>query len=130
LYEGFFREDMFDEGQKLPSSYHQTKFDSEKVVRTETTVPWRVYRPSVVIGHSETGVADKIDGPYYFFKGIQKVRGWIPAWVPLVGPEFGHTNIVPVDYVARAIDHIAHQPGLDGRAFHLTSPKSQRSGEV
>jgi len=129
-YKGFFREDMFDEGQYLPSSYHQTKFDSEKIVRTETTGPWRVYRPSVVIGHSQTGVADKIDGPYYFFKGIQKVRGWMPQWVPLVGPEIGHTNIVPVDYVARAIDHIAHQPGLDGRAFHLISPKSQRSGEV
>ncbi|HEY5197335.1 MAG TPA: SDR family oxidoreductase [Solirubrobacteraceae bacterium] len=129
-YEGFFREDMFDEGQYLPSSYHQTKFDSERVVRTEATVPWRVYRPSVVIGHSQTGEADKIDGPYYFFKGIQKVRHYIPEWVPLVGPEFGHTNIVPVDYVVRAIDHIGHQPGLDGRAFHLTSPKSQRSGEV
>ncbi|HEX3874217.1 MAG TPA: SDR family oxidoreductase [Solirubrobacteraceae bacterium] len=129
-YEGFFREDMFDEGQYLPSSYHQTKFDSEQVVRTESAIPWRVYRPSVVIGHSETGVADKIDGPYYFFKGIQKIRRWIPEWVPLVGPEFGHTNIVPVDYVVRAIDHIGHQPGLDGRAFHLTSPKSQRSGEV
>jgi NAD(P)-dependent dehydrogenase (short-subunit alcohol dehydrogenase family)/thioester reductase-like protein len=129
-YEGFFREDMFDEGQYLPSSYHQTKFDSERVVRTQATVPWRVYRPSVVIGHSQTGVADKIDGPYYFFKGIQKVRHYIPEWVPLVGPEFGHTNIVPVDFVVRAIDHIGHQPGLDGRAFHLTSPKSQRSGEV
>jgi len=121
-YKGFFREDMFDEGQYLPSSYHQTKFDSEQIVRTETTVPW--------IGHSQTGVADKIDGPYYFFKGIQKVRRWLPQWVPLAGPEIGHTNIVPVDYVAGAIDHIGHQPGLDGRAFHLTSPKSQRSGEV
>jgi NAD(P)-dependent dehydrogenase (short-subunit alcohol dehydrogenase family) len=28
------------------------------------------------------------------------------------------------------MDHIAHQPGLDGQAFHLTNPKSQRSGEV
>jgi NAD(P)-dependent dehydrogenase (short-subunit alcohol dehydrogenase family) len=130
LYEGFFREDMFDEGQKLPSSYHQTKFDSEQIVRTETRIPWRVYRPSVVIGHSQTGVADKIDGPYYFFKGIQKVRRWIPEWMPLVGPEFGHTNIVPVDFVVAAIDHIGHEPGLDGRAFHLTCPKSQRSGEV
>jgi NAD(P)-dependent dehydrogenase (short-subunit alcohol dehydrogenase family) len=129
-YKGFFREDMFDEGQYLPSSYHQTKFDSEMIVRTEAGVPWRVYRPSVVIGHSQTGVADKIDGPYYFFKGIQKVRRWLPEWVPLIGPEIGHTNIVPVDYVARAIDHIGHQPGLDGRAFHLTSAKSQRSGEV
>jgi NAD(P)-dependent dehydrogenase (short-subunit alcohol dehydrogenase family) len=50
--------------------------------------------------------------------------------VPLVGPELGYTNIVPVDYVARAMDHIAHQPDLDGQAFHLTNPKSQRSGEV
>jgi short-subunit dehydrogenase len=28
------------------------------------------------------------------------------------------------------MDHIAHQPGLDGQAFHLASPKSQRSGDV
>jgi short-subunit dehydrogenase len=47
-----------------------------------------------------------------------------------VGPELGYTNIVPVDYVAEAMDHIAHQPGLDGQAFHLTNPRSQRSGEV
>ena len=73
---------------------------------------------------------DKIDGPYYFFKAIQKVRHSLPEWFPLVGPELGYTNLVPVDYVAAAIDHIAHQPGLDGQAFHLMAPKSQRSGEV
>jgi NAD(P)-dependent dehydrogenase (short-subunit alcohol dehydrogenase family)/thioester reductase-like protein len=130
LYRGMFREDMFDEGQKLPSSYHRTKFESERIVRAQTEVPWRVYRPSLVVGHSETGEMDKVDGPYYFFKAIQKLRHWIPEWVPLVGVELGHTNIVPVDFVARAIDHIAHLPDLDGRAFHLTCPKSQRSGEV
>jgi NAD(P)-dependent dehydrogenase (short-subunit alcohol dehydrogenase family) len=42
----------------------------------------------------------------------------------------GYTNIVPVDFVAAAMDHIAHEPGLDGQAFHLSSPKSQRSGEA
>jgi NAD(P)-dependent dehydrogenase (short-subunit alcohol dehydrogenase family) len=47
-----------------------------------------------------------------------------------VGLELGWTNIVPVDYVAAAIDHIAHEPGLDGQAFHLCAPRSQRSGEV
>ena len=129
-YKGLFREDMFDEGQKLPSSYHQTKFDSEKIAREESTVPWRVYRPSVVIGHSKTGEMDKIDGPYYFFKALQKARHALPEWFPLVGLEFGYTNIVPVDYVAAAMDHIAHEPGLDGQAFHLMAPKSQRSGDV
>ncbi len=128
--QGLFREDLFDEGQKLPSAYHRTKFESEKIAREESAVPWRVYRPAVVVGHSQTGEMDKIDGPYYFFKAIQRLRHWLPEWVPLVGPELGYTNVVPVDFVAAAMDHIAHQPGLDGRAFHLTNPHSQRVGEV
>src|SRR5881392_2634343 len=130
LYKGLFREDMFDEGQKLPSAYHRTKFESEKIAREQSTVPWRVYRPAIVVGDSQTGEMDKIDGPYYFFKAIQKLRHWLPEWFPLIGPELGYTNIVPVDFVAAAMDHIAHQPDLDGQAFHLTSPKSQRSGAV
>ena len=125
---GLFREDHFDEGQKLPSAYHRTKFESEKLVR-KTTVPWRVYRPAIVVGHSQTGEMDKIDGPYYFFKAIQKARHALPEWVPLIGPELGYTNIVPVDFVAAAIDHIAHEPDLDGQAFHLTNPKAMRVGE-
>src|ERR1700712_1354702 len=32
-YDGYFREDMFDEGQELPSPYHRTKFESEKIDR-------------------------------------------------------------------------------------------------
>ncbi len=128
-HRGLFREDHFDEGQKLPSAYHRTKFDSEKLVREQTAVPWRVYRPAIVVGHSQTGEMDKIDGPYYFFKAIQKARHALPEWVPLVGPELGYTNLVPVDFVAAALDHIAHQPDLDGQAFHLTNPKAMRVGE-
>jgi NAD(P)-dependent dehydrogenase (short-subunit alcohol dehydrogenase family) len=130
LYKGLFREDMFDEGQKLPSAYHRTKFESEKIAREEVKGAWRVYRPAVVVGDSRTGEMDKIDGPYYFFKAIQRLRHFLPEWFPLLGPELGYTNIVPVDYVAAAMDHIAHEPDLDRQAFHLTSPKSQRSGEV
>src|SRR3954469_8358512 len=129
-YKGHFREDMFDEGQRLPSAYHRTKFESERLVRDKATVPWRVFRPAVVVGHSQTGEMDKIDGPYYFFKAIQRARHYLPEWFPLVGPEMGWTNIVPVDYVAAAIDHVAHTDGLDGQAFHLTAPRSQRSGDV
>ena len=129
-YDGFFTEDMFDEGQKLPHSYHRTKFEAERLVRQRVTGAWRVYRPAIVVGNSRTGEMDKIDGPYYFFKAIQKVRGALPQWFPLVGLEVGHTNLVPVDYVAASMDHIAHQEGLDGRAFHLVAPKGQRTGEV
>jgi NAD(P)-dependent dehydrogenase (short-subunit alcohol dehydrogenase family) len=130
LHKGLFREDMFDEGQKLEHPYHRSKFESEKLARTQTNMPWRVYRPAIVVGNSQTGEMDKIDGPYYFFTAIKMARHYLPGWFPLVGPELGYTNIVPVDFVADAMDHIAHVDGLDGQAFHLTNPKSQRSGEV
>ncbi|MEA2314354.1 MAG: hypothetical protein QOI03_1046, partial [Solirubrobacteraceae bacterium] len=115
-YKGLFEEDMFDEGQRLPSPYHLTKFESERIVREQPYVPWRVYRPGIVVGDSKTGEMDKIDGPYYFFKAIQRMRGLLPEWVPLVGLDLGHTNNVPVDWVAAALEHIAHEPGLDERA--------------
>jgi len=129
-YKGLFAESMFEEGQKLPSPYHRTKFESERIVREQPYVPWRVYRPGVVVGDSQTGEMDKIDGPYYFFKAIQQARRVVPEWMPLLGLDLGMTNVVPVDWVASALDHIAHEPGLDGRAFHLTDPRPQRVDEV
>jgi NAD(P)-dependent dehydrogenase (short-subunit alcohol dehydrogenase family) len=124
-YHGTFDETMFDVGQGLPSSYHRTKFESERIVREESAVPWRVYRPAVVVGHSETGAMDKIDGPYYFFSLFKRLRDTLPAWMPIVGVDLGDTNVVPVDYVAKAMDHIAHQPDLDGQSFHLVNPEPQ-----
>ena len=129
-YEGVFTEQMFDEGQKLPSPYHRTKFESEKLVRELCAVPWRIYRPAVVIGDSRTGKIDKVDGPYYFFRAIRRARNVLPSWLPLVGPEIGETNIVPVDFVADAIVEIAHKPGLDGTAFHLASPQMISSAQA
>jgi thioester reductase-like protein len=125
-FKGVFAEDMFEEGQRLPSPYHRTKFESERIVREQPYMPWRVYRPGIVVGDSLTGEMEKIDGPYYFFKAIQRMRHLVPEWVPLVGIDLGYTNVVPVDWVAGALEHIAHEPDLDGRAFHLTDPRPQR----
>jgi thioester reductase-like protein len=129
-YQGVFEEDMFDEGQRLPSPYHHTKFESERIVRDQPYIPWRIYRPGIVVGDSQTGEMEKVDGPYYFFKAIQRLRHVLPEWVPLVGLDLGYTNVVPVDWVAGALEHIAHEPDLDGRAFHLTDPRPQRVDEL
>ncbi|HSV17257.1 MAG TPA: SDR family oxidoreductase [Casimicrobiaceae bacterium] len=130
LYEGVFREDMFEEAEELDHPYFRTKHDAEAVVRNESTRPYRIYRPGFVVGHSKTGEIDKVDGPYYFFKAIQKMRELLPPWMPTIGIEGGRINIVPVDYVADALDHIAHKKGLDGKCFHLTDPEPYRVGEV
>jgi len=130
MYEGVFREDMFDEAEGLDHPYFATKHESEKIARTNTRMPWRVYRPGLVVGDSATGEMDKIDGPYYFFKLIQKMRNLFPPWMPMVGLEGGRINIVPVDFVVNAIDHIAHKAGLDRKAFHLVDPTPYRVGDV
>lgn len=130
LYSGVFREDMFAEAEKLDHPYFRTKHEAEKVVREHCSIPYRIYRPSMVLGHSKTGEIDKIDGPYYFFTLIKKLRSLLPPWMPTMGIEGGRMNMVPVDYVADAIDHIAHKPGLDGGCFHLTDPAPRRIGEV
>jgi NAD(P)-dependent dehydrogenase (short-subunit alcohol dehydrogenase family) len=124
-FHGRFDESMFDEGQRLPSPYHRTKFESERIVREEATVPWRVYRPAMVVGDSETGTMDKVDGPYYVFPVLKRLRDVVPSWLPLVGMDLGDTNLVPVDYVAKAMDHLAHLPGRDGEVFHLVNPEPQ-----
>jgi NAD(P)-dependent dehydrogenase (short-subunit alcohol dehydrogenase family) len=130
LYEGVFREDMFEEAENLEHPYFATKHDSEKIVRQEVKGAWRVYRPALVVGDSRTGEMDKIDGPYYFFKLIQRLRGMLPPWMPTVGIEGGRINIVPVDFVVDAMDHIAHAKDQDGKAFHLVDPTPYRVGDV
>jgi len=130
LYRGVFREDMFEEAQKLNNPYLRTKHDSEGIVRDECKVPFRIYRPGMVVGHSKTGEIDKIDGPYYFFKMLQKVRRAIPQWMPTIGIEGGRMNIVPVDFVVDALEYISHVEGEDGGCFHLTDPDPYKLGEV
>jgi thioester reductase-like protein len=133
LFKGTFHESMFEEAQDLDNHpYFRTKHDSERVVREECDRPWRVYRPGIVVGHSETGEMDKIDGPYYFFKLIRRIRNVVPQWMPMVGVEGREINIVPVDFVVKAMDHIAHleDASLDGKAFHLTDPNPLTAGQV
>jgi NAD(P)-dependent dehydrogenase (short-subunit alcohol dehydrogenase family) len=129
-HRGRFTEAMFDEGQELDHPYFRTKHAAEAIVRTESTVPHRIYRPGMVIGSSETGEADRVDGPYYAFKLIQRLRDSFPQWMPFAGPEGGELNLVPVDFVARAMDHIAHLPGRDGQVFHLVDPAPLSLGDT
>ncbi|WP_299067189.1 SDR family oxidoreductase [Accumulibacter sp.] len=130
LFEGLFREDMFEEAENLDNPYFRTKHDSEGIVRKECKVPWRIFRPAIVVGDSRTGEMDKIDGPYYFFKLIQKMRRMFPSWMPTIGIEGGRINVVPVDFIVAAMDHIAHLENEDGNCFHLTDPTPMRVGDL
>jgi thioester reductase-like protein/NADP-dependent 3-hydroxy acid dehydrogenase YdfG len=122
-YRGEYTEDDFDVAQELPTPYHQTKFEAELLVRSEPGLRYRVYRPAVVVGDSRTGEMDKADGPYYFFGLLAKLAK-LPSFTPVLLPDTGRTNIVPVDYVVDALTELVHVPDRDGQTFHLTAPQS------
>ena len=77
----------------------------------------------MVVGDSRTGEMDKIDGPYYFF-GVLAKLAVLPRFTPIMLPDTGRTNIVPVDYVVDALVALMHADGRDGQTFHLTAPKT------
>ncbi|MGK2903197.1 MAG: SDR family oxidoreductase [Mycobacterium sp.] len=122
-FHGEYTEDDFDVAQNLPSPYHRTKFDAEQLVRAGAGPRYRIYRPAVVVGDSRTGEMDKVDGPYYFFGVLSKLAA-LPSITPMVVPDAGRTNIVPVDYVVEALIHLMHIDGADGQTFHLTAPEA------
>lgn len=122
-HRGVFTEDDFDVAQDLPTPYHQTKFEAELLVRSADGLRYRIYRPAVVVGDSRTGEIDKVDGPYYFFPVLARLAS-LPSFTPMVLPDTGRTNIVPVDFVVDAIATLMHLGGRDGQTFHLTAPKT------
>ena len=122
-FAGEYAEDDFDVGQQLPTPYHQTKFEAELLVRSTPGLRYRIYRPAVVVGDSRTGEMDKVDGPYYFF-GVLSKLAVLPSLTPILLPDTGRTNIVPVDYVVDALVALMHAEGRDGQTFHLTAPKT------
>jgi thioester reductase-like protein/enoyl-[acyl-carrier-protein] reductase (NADH) len=122
-FRGEYTEADFDVGQQLPTPYHQTKFEAELLVRSTAGLRYRIYRPAVVVGDSRTGEMDKVDGPYYFFGVLAKLRV-LPRFTPIVLPDSGRTNVVPVDYVVDALVALLHTDGLDGQTFHLTAPNT------
>jgi thioester reductase-like protein/short-subunit dehydrogenase len=121
-FRGEYTEADFDVDQNLPTAYHRTKFEAEQLVRSEPGLRYRIYRPGAVVGDSRTGEMDKIDGPYYLFGVLAKLAK-LPPFTPIMLPDTGRTNIVPVDYVVDALVWLMHTPDRDGQTFHLTSPK-------
>ncbi len=57
-YKGVFGEDMFDEGQRLPSPYHRTKYESERIVREQPYIALA----RVPAGDRRRRLADRRDG--------------------------------------------------------------------
>src|SRR4051812_22238251 len=115
-YSGTFRETDLDLGQRFNNYYEETKFLAELEVRKRTGLPATVYRPSVVVGDSATGVTQKFDGPYFVMQWL--LRQPRLALLPVVGrPKRHRFNVVPRDFIVDALEALTGSDDTVGRTF-------------
>jgi thioester reductase-like protein len=111
------REDelQHDAGWKNP--YEQSKYEAEVWLRTEASeLPLTVFRPSIVVGESATGATTNFGMMYWPIRLYSK--GW---WRTVVGSAETPVDIVPVDFVAGAIECLSRLGQPVGATYHLTA---------
>ncbi len=115
--QGLVRETDLDVGQSFRNTYEQTKMEAERLVRSragEQSVV--IYRPSIIVGDSATGRTSSFKVLYWPLKVY--ASGLVRA-VP-ARPRTP-VDVVPSDYVVRAIAHIRKDRGNEGKSFHLAA---------
>lgn len=121
-YPGRFTEADLERGQRFNNFYEETKQLAEVDVRRRMArVPATIYRPSVVVGDSATGATQKFDGPYFVMQWL--LRQPRVAVLPVVGRPSRHRfNVVPRDFVVRAIEHLSAHPRSLGKTYAVADP--------
>lgn len=120
---GLFREDDLAVGQTFNNFYEETKQLAEVEVRTRMRagLPATIYRPSVVVGDSATGVTQKFDGPYFVLQWLMRQPKL--ALLPVVGrPSRYRFNVVPRDFVMNAIEVLSALPRAIGKTYAIADP--------
>ena len=118
---GLVKEEELQEGQRFRNVVEETKARAEKRMRAQMgKLPIAVVRPSMVVGDSQTGDIDRLDGPYLLVLLI--VTSPADIALPLPGRGDVPLNIVPADFVAKAARAIGLDPRAPGRTFHVVDP--------
>ena len=122
------REDELDAGQRFRNTYERSKCEAEALVQARAgDLPIVIVRPSIVVGHSRTGVTTSFNTLYWPLRAyVQRRWRLVPA-----SPRTS-IDMVPVDYVAEATLHLAWDGQATGRTLHLCAGpgRSATIGEI
>jgi thioester reductase-like protein len=128
LREGVAYESELDCGQTFRNEYEESKLQAEKLVRAAQFVDQlTVYRPAVISGDSNTGYTNTYHGLYLYLRmmsllvprqpvGPDGLRN-TPLRVAQTGDE--RRNVVPVDWVSKAMTRLYNNPEAHGHTFNL-----------
>ena len=109
--------------------YEETKYLAElEVEKLKEKYPVTIFRPSVVVGDSNTGETAKYDGIYYLLLYLQKS----PALFRYVnvGNKKVKVNLVPVDFVVEGIAGLSKEETAVGKTIALADPNPLTTEEI
>lgn len=109
--------------------YEETKYLAElEVEQLKDQLPVTIFRPSVVVGDSQTGEIPKYDGIYYLIQYLEKAPNLLR--LVNVGNRDVTLNLVPVDFVVEAIAALARDEAAAGKTVALADPAPLTTEEL
>lgn len=131
LRRGLVLETELDIGQEFGNDYEKTKITAEKeVLATSEFERVTVYRPSIIVGDSQTGFTTSYHGFYTPLRLVYSLLRTLPGEVIMGGDWMGslqlagdeRKNLVGVDWVSAAMTWLIAHPQCHGKTYHLTNP--------
>jgi long-chain acyl-CoA synthetase len=115
--QGLIGEEQLDDRFGFWSTYEQSKNEAERMVRSRKgSLPVSIFRLSMVVGDSRTGHTSSFNVMYWPLKMLSRGMFRIAPADPA-----GVVDIVPVDYVADAVEALSADPEQRGKAFHIAA---------
>ena len=109
--------------------YEETKYLAElEVEKLKAELPVTIFRPSVVVGDSQTGETVKYDGIYYLIQYLMKAPGLLRFFN--VGNKNVRLNLVPVDFVVDGMAALASDDNAVGKTIALADPNPLATSEL
>lgn len=116
---GPISERKIDEPRTFHNTYESSKAEAELVVweAMGRGLPVTIHRPSMVVGDSRDGRTLHFQVFYHLMEFLsgRATGGWVPRL-----PHF-RLDVVPNDYVARALAASIRNPGWAGQVLHLSA---------
>jgi nucleoside-diphosphate-sugar epimerase len=109
--------------------YEETKYLAEREVENlKEELPVTIFRPSVVVGDSQTGETVKYDGIYYLIQYLRKAPDLL-RFIN-VGNRNVRLNLVPVDFVVEGIAALSEDEKAVGKTIALADPYPLTTAEL
>lgn len=132
------REEPVPADRAFRNPYEESKARAEAFVLERLAplgVPWRILRPSIVVGEAGSGRTRSFNAIYLLFELLDRLRasGADDPRLRIRCDPSSALNLVPVDWVVAAIRALVTRPDTTGGIFHLTQPRplsNRRLAEV